>query len=469
VVGGINVIASPAEFISFSQASMLSPTGLCHAFSADADGYVRSEGGVVLILRKAALAKAGGNPIRGLVLASDVNSDGRTNGISLPSAATQAALLDRVYSQAGIDPNRLAFIEAHGTGTPVGDPIEAEALGRTLGAARSEPLPIGSVKTNVGHTEAASGLAGLLKALLSLKHELFPRSLHAASLNPAIPFDQLNLRVCNSPLSLKNDARTCAGINSFGFGGTNAHVVVAPAETVHQRPAPWRAPRNGGFFALTAASKPALTALAKDYADRLVGCSDMETAMVASAISHRRDDLSSRAIISTTRTQQVREALNALVSGSDDLRLTSGTAIGDALPVGFVYSGNGSQWAGMGLTAYRHNATFRAQFDVLDEIFREIAGWSLTGTLFDETLAQRLDLTSVAQPLIFAIQSAGTAALRARGLRPMATASARLRRRRLPVLSICTPPRRLSIFAASIRSLFTGPGEWRPFCRRSRS
>jgi phthiocerol/phenolphthiocerol synthesis type-I polyketide synthase C len=421
VVGGINVIASPAEFISFSQASMLSPTGLCHAFSAKADGYVRSEGGAVLILRKTTQAKAGGNPIHGLVLASDVNSDGRTNGISLPAAATQAALLDRVYSRAGIDPNRLAFVEAHGTGTPVGDPIEAEALGRTLGAARSEPLPIGSVKTNVGHTEAASGLAGLLKALLSLKHGLFPRSLHATSLNPAIPFDQLNLSVCASPLALGNDARTCAGVNSFGFGGTNAHVVIAPAETAHQRPTPWRAPRNGGFFSLTAASKPALTALAKDYADRLVGCSDMETAMVASAISYRRDDLSSRAIISTTRTQQVREALNALVSGADDPRLTSGTAIGDVLPVGFVYSGNGSQWAGMGVTAYRYNATFRAQFDVLDEIFREIAGWSLTEALFDETLSQRLDLTSVSQPLIFAIQSAGTAALRARGLRPAAT------------------------------------------------
>ena len=420
VVGGINVIASPAEFISFSQASMLSPTGLCHAFSADADGYVRSEGGAALILRKATQAKADGNPIHGLVLASDVNSDGRTNGISLPSAAMQAALLDRVYSRSGIDPNRLAFVEAHGTGTPVGDPIEAEALGRTLGAVRSEPLPIGSVKTNVGHTEAASGLAGLLKALLSLKHGLFPRSLHAASLNPAIPFDQLNLSVCNSHLALKNDARSCAGVNSFGFGGTNAHVIIAPAETVHQRPAAWRAPRNGGFFALTAASKPALTALAKDYADRLAGSSDMETAMIASAISYRRDDLSSRAIISTTRTQHVREALNALVSGSDDPRLTSGTAIGEALPVGFVYSGNGSQWAGMGLSAYRNNATFRAQFDVLNEIFREIAGWSLTEALFDEALAQRLDLTSVAQPLIFAIQSAGTAALRARGLRPAA-------------------------------------------------
>ncbi len=421
IVGGINVIASAAEFVSFSQASMLSPTGLCHAFSADADGYVRAEGGAVLVLRKAAQAAAGPTPVHGLILASDVNSDGRTNGISLPSAAMQAALLERVYSRAGIDPNRLAFVEAHGTGTPVGDPIEAEALGSTLGRARTAPLPIGSVKTNIGHTEAASGLAGLLKGMLSLKSGLFPRSLHAATLNPAIPFDELNLRVCTDTLPLGDIDRSCAGINSFGFGGTNAHVVIAPPEASPKPSAHWRPAANSGFFALTAASKGALTELARGYAERLVGLSDGDAAILASAIAYHRDGLTSRAIVSTTRAPQVREALNALVAGSDDPRLTTGTAIGDALPVGFVYSGNGSQWVGMGIVAYRHNAAFRAQFDLVDEYFREMSGWSLKEALFDEALGQRLDLTAVAQPLIFAIQSAGTAALQARGLRPVAT------------------------------------------------
>ena len=421
IVGGVNVIASAAEFISFSQASMLSPTGLCHAFSADADGYVRSEGGAVLVLRKAAQAGAGSSPVHGVILASDVNSDGRTNGISLPSAATQAALLDRVYARAGIDPDRLAFVEAHGTGTPVGDPIEAEALGKVLGAARSTPLPIGSVKTNVGHLEAASGFAGLLKAALALKHGVFPRSLHADRLNPAIPFDELNLRVCTAPLLLTAAAGVCAGVNSFGFGGTNAHVVIAPAAEAQNKPASWRPAPHGGFFAISAATKPALTALAQEYAGRLTGLSDTETARVASAIAHRRDTLPSRAIIAATRTQHVREALGALVAGTDDPRLISGTAIGDDLPVGFVYSGNGSQWVGMGIKAYRHSAAFRTQFDIVDEHFRELSGWSLKEAMLDEALGERLDLTSIAQPLIFAIQSAGTAALRARGLRPVAT------------------------------------------------
>ena len=189
IVGGINVIASPVPFISFAQASMLSPTGLSRAFSADADGYVRAEGGVVLVLRKAALAQSKRNPVHGIIIASDINSDGRTNGISLPSGIAQEALLKRVYSRAGIDLERLAFVEAHGTGTPVGDPIEANALGRGLGLRRSAPLPIGSVKTNIGHLEPASGLAGLVKAVLALNHGILPRSLHFAKPNPAIDFD----------------------------------------------------------------------------------------------------------------------------------------------------------------------------------------------------------------------------------------------------------------------------------------
>ncbi len=422
IVGGINVIASAAEFVSFSQASMLSPTGLCHAFSADADGYVRSEGGAVLVLRKVANATPALHPVHALILASDVNSDGRTNGISLPNPTTQAALLERVYSRAGIDPNRLAFVEAHGTGTPVGDPIEAEALGSSLGSARDKPLPIGSVKTNVGHLEAASGLAGLLKAALSLKNGIFPRSLHAEQLNPSIPFERLNLNVCTSPLAISPVDRMCAGINSFGFGGTNAHLVIAPAENRAKEPNDGRSAGGaGGFFALTAATKSALTALAQDYASRLSGLSDADATIMANAIAHRRDNLASRAIISTTRAQQVREALNALIAGTDNPRLISGTALGGELPVGFVYSGNGSQWVGMGIAAYRNNAAFRVQFDLVDRYFGEMSGWSLKEALFDDGLAARLDLTSVAQPLIFAIQSAGTAALRARGLRPVAT------------------------------------------------
>ena len=418
IVGGINVIASPASFIAFSQASMLSPTGLCQAFSSKADGFVRAEGGVVFVLRKAAHAHGSRNPVRGLILATDVNSDGRTNGISLPSLEAQEVLVQRVYSRAAIDPNRLAFVEAHGTGTPAGDPIEANALGRSLGHERSEPLPIGSIKSNIGHLEPASGLAGMLKALLALNHGILPPSLHCAEPNPNIAFDRLNLTVSNQSLLLPDSPLRCAGVNSFGFGGTNAHAIVAAGR---KNPVPLAAPGpDTSLFALSAESKPALASLAKKYADRVTHLSDEDTATLASAIVHRRDHLADRIVISSCKSQDVVEALNAYVAGDTHAHVTAGTAIGQDIPVAFVYSGNGSQWVGMGISAYRHSTPFRAHFGLVDSLFQQIAGWSLKEALFSDTLQDRLPLTSVAQPLIFAIQSSITAALRARGIRPAA-------------------------------------------------
>jgi phthiocerol/phenolphthiocerol synthesis type-I polyketide synthase C len=418
IVGGINVIASPASFIAFSQASMLSPTGLCQAFSAKADGFVRAEGGTVFVLRKAAHAYGSRNPVRGLILATDVNSDGRTNGISLPSAEAQEVLLQRIYSRAAIDPNRLAFVEAHGTGTAAGDPLEANALGRSLGHERSDPLPIGSIKTNIGHLEPASGLAGVLKALLSLNHGILPPSLHFDEPNPHIDFDRLNLTVCDQSLLLPDSPLRCAGVNSFGFGGTNAHAIVA-AGRKNPQPAVGQAP-NASLFALSAESKPALVALAQKYAERVTHLSNEDTGTLASAIVHRRDHLSDRIVISSCNSHDVIEGLNAYAAGNDNAHLTAGTAVGHDMPVAFVYSGNGSQWVGMGHSAYRHSAPFRAHFGVVDSLFQQIAGWSLKEALFSETLQDRLPLTSVAQPLIFAIQSSVTAALRARGIRPAA-------------------------------------------------
>ena len=184
IVGGVNVLVSPFGFISFSQATMLSPTGLCRAFAAEADGYVRAEGGVVLVLKTLKKAIADGDRIHAAICGSAINSDGRTSGISMPAEKYQIELLCTAYDQAGVAPESVAFVEAHGTGTRVGDPVEATALGAVLGRARSRPLPIGSVKSNIGHTEPASGLAGLLKAMLALEHDEIPRSLHVENPNP---------------------------------------------------------------------------------------------------------------------------------------------------------------------------------------------------------------------------------------------------------------------------------------------
>ena len=188
IVGGVNMLLTPYAFIGFSQASMLSRRGLCQAFSKDADGYVRAEGGAVLVLRTREAAERDGDHIHGLIVGADVNSDGRTNGISLPSKAFQSKLLHKLYIEQGLDPADLAFVEAHGTGTPVGDPIEATAIGETLASRRAAPLLIGSIKTNIGHMEPASGLGGVLKAMLALEHDILPPSLHSRRADAAHRF-----------------------------------------------------------------------------------------------------------------------------------------------------------------------------------------------------------------------------------------------------------------------------------------
>src|SRR6516162_3055522 len=195
IVGGVNLLLAPYPFIGFSRASVLSRRGRCFAFDERADGYVRGEGGAVILLKPLENALADRDPIRAVILASGVNSDGRTIGLSLPSETAQASLLRSVHSRARIAPDELAFFEMHGTGTPAGDPIEAAAVGHALGQSRSKPLPIGSVKTNIGHLEPASGMAGLLKAALALERGVIPASINCETPNPKIPFDELNLRL----------------------------------------------------------------------------------------------------------------------------------------------------------------------------------------------------------------------------------------------------------------------------------
>ncbi|MEV5593826.1 SDR family NAD(P)-dependent oxidoreductase [Streptomyces sp. NPDC052496] len=229
LVGGVNLLLSPQHFVGFCQASMLSPSGRCRSFSADADGYVRAEGGGMVLLKPLTEALADGDRVDAVIVDCAANSDGRTPGLALPRMESQRALLESVYARAGLEADDIAYLEAHGTGTPVGDPIEAEAIGRALGVHRTVgPLPIGSVKSNVGHLEPASGMAGLFKALLVLRHGVVPPSLHAASLSPHIDFERLRLRLVDRTCPVGIGERTVAGVNSFGFGGANAHAILAP-------------------------------------------------------------------------------------------------------------------------------------------------------------------------------------------------------------------------------------------------
>jgi len=419
VVGGVNLLLAPGSFVGFSRASMLSPTGLCRPFSADGDGYVRSEGSLAIVLVREGLIPHVDSTARARLVAAGTNSDGRTSGISLPSTDGQRSLLERVYGGFGINPDDLAFVEAHGTGTRVGDPAEAQAIGQALGRKRNQPLPIGSIKSNIGHLEPASGLAGVVKSILAMERKRLPRTLHLEKDNPDIDFDSLNLAPAREEVDLTAHGDTMlAGVSSFGFGGSNAHVIlqavvptaVEPQAVSNARP---------DMLVLSAASAEVLGRQASLVASLIrSGGQPLET--VAAAAAHHRSRMPERLVIPLTDADDVAAKLDEFAAA----RRASGTGMAHnrALPDGtgltFVYAGNGAQWAGMGRDAFAKDAVFRDRFHAIDALFAAHAGWSLVERLHDPQLAEKLVETSTAQPLIFAVQSATTAALADYGVAP---------------------------------------------------
>src|SRR5438874_11258891 len=373
VVGGINLLLAPYPFIGFSRASMLSRRGRCFAFDERADGYVRGEGGGVVVLKRLRDALADGDPIRAIIRGTGVNSDGRTIGLSMPSEAAQAALIRSVCERAATAAEDLAFFEMHGTGTPAGDPVEAAAVGHALGQLRPEPLPIGSVKTNIGHLEAASGMAGLIKTALALEHGTLPPSLHCVTPNPKIPFDELNLRVVRD---VEARARgKGAGINSFGFGGTNGHAVLAPPPQKAARTQATVGPMPP--LVISARSEAALRDLAGSWQETLAGVAPEGAGPLLRAAARCRDHHSHRLVVLGADPMEAAAKLDAFAAG-DQHAVISGTALREA-KLAFVFSGNGAQWPEMARGAYRASAAFRAAVDEADAALRRGLGWCVGG------------------------------------------------------------------------------------------
>ncbi|WP_336319972.1 SDR family NAD(P)-dependent oxidoreductase [Streptomyces lavendofoliae] len=412
LAGGVNVLINPQGFAAFSQASMLSPTGRCRAFSADADGFVRAEGGGLVLLKRLADALADGDRIHGVIAGTGTNNDGRTPGLALPSAAAQEALLREVYARCGVTPDQLAYLEAHGTGTQVGDPIECEAIGRALGVARTTGgLPVGSVKSNIGHLEAGSGIAGLLKAMLVLQHRAIPASLHAEPLNPAIDFDAWNIRPVVRAEPLAADDRPYAGVNSFGFGGANAHVVLAaPPEPQGGTPAPSATPTGRVPVVVSARTADALRAAADRMAGRLEFAEPEEFYDVAYTSAVRRGRHEYRAAVLAADGAEAAEGLYAVAGGEEPpVQAVQGK-------VAFAFSGNGSQWHGMAADLLSHEPVFRAAVEETDAVLGPMLGWSVVRELAGDE--DRLRLTEVAQPLLFAVQVGLVRLLASYGIRP---------------------------------------------------
>ncbi|MGO3842750.1 MAG: SDR family NAD(P)-dependent oxidoreductase [Alcaligenes pakistanensis] len=424
LVGGVNLLLHPYPFVGFTKASMLSADGRCKAFDAAGNGYVRSEGGAVVMLKPLEQALADGDDVQAVILATGVNADGaRKTGITIPSCQGQIELMRSVLERSGLSAAEVDFVEAHGTGTAVGDPIETTAISAVYGKEREKRLPIGSVKANLGHMESASGMAGLVKAVLALQHQALPPALHLTTPNPAIDFDGLNLELLTQSRILQRaDGKPLvAGLNSFGFGGANAHVLLQAPVAVPVTPS--RLPEAGlPPLALSAKSEGALREQAGNYADLLEGKTSQYFYDVSYAAAHRRQALTRGLIIQPETVEEGVAQLRAYAQGKDPQGLQTVDALDKEGLLAFVYAGNGAQWLGMGVTLLRESPRFAALLTELDSMMQPLAGFSLLEQMQAEPSASRMDDTMVAQPLLFAVQVIVTRMLREDGVTPDAVA-----------------------------------------------
>ena len=419
LAGGVNLILTPELTVYFSRLRAMSPTGRSHAFSADADGYVRSEGCGMLVLKRLSDAERDGDPILAVIRGSAVNQDGRSQGLAAPNGPAQEAVIRQALAQAGVSPASIGYVETHGTGTPLGDPIEVQALGAVLGEGRvaEEPLLIGSVKTNIGHTEGAAGVAGLIKAALALSHARIPRSLHFTEPNPHIAWSELPVKVASeaAPWERNGEPRR-AGVSSFGFSGTNAHVVLEEAPRQQQPEAPANEALSH-LLPLSAKSPEALLALASAYGGFL-SATDVGLRDLAYTTGARRSHHEHRLAVVGSSAEELAAALAAYARGDSPAGVALGKAPVTPLKVVFVFPGQGSQWAGMGRQLFAEEPAFRQALEGCDEAIRREAGFSVIEVLHAEDSAERLTAIDVVQPVLFSIEVALSALWRSFGVEP---------------------------------------------------
>ncbi|MBP3088525.1 alpha/beta fold hydrolase [Corynebacterium sp. sy017] len=427
VAGGVNILASPFVSTAFGELGVFSPTSKIHAFSDDADGFVRSDGAGVVILKRVRDALADGDHILAVLKGSAVNSDGHSNGLTAPNPDAQVDVLRRAYADAGVDPQAIDYVEAHGTGTILGDPIEANAIGSVLGTGRSvdKPTLLGSVKTNIGHTESAAGVAGLLKTVLAMQHNVLPSSLNYTEPNRYVDFDAHHLEVVADPREWPEySGKKLAGVSAFGFGGTNAHVVVS--EFDHADYAAESAQDSSTDTALyhdhQVVSLPISGLLpsrraraAQELATFLDTCTDSDLVGLARSLA-RRNHGRSRAVVLADSVAQAQQRLRTIADGKISTGIYSADAPSTIGPV-FVYSGFGSQHRKMVKELVEYAPQFRARLAQLDEIVEFESGWSILNIVADDEQTYN---TETAQVAITAIQIALTDYLGQLGVKPAA-------------------------------------------------
>jgi phthiocerol/phenolphthiocerol synthesis type-I polyketide synthase C len=428
LTGGISLHLHPFGFMVFSKATMLSPEGRCNVFDADGNGYVRSEGGGVFLLKDYEKALMDGDPILAVVAASAVNTDGYKTGLTVPSAEAQITLMRQACARAGLRPEQIDYLEAHGTGTPVGDPIETRAIGAALGQGRSSPLKIGSIKSNLGHLETASGVAGLAKALLSIEHRQVPATISLNKPNPNIQFDAWNIEVVTDTLELPKKGQLTIGVNSFGFGGANAHVILqSPPELIQGAAASVTASAEAARatvslpLILSARSPEALSAMAQRTADQIRQTPGTDLYDVCWSARYRREQHEQSLLLWVKNPEQTAAALQAFAVGEERSDVFTGRR--QLQPQGsvWVYSGNGCQWAGMGRRLLAESALVRKTVAEINAMIKQHTnGCDLEFLLGQAQTEDCFALTELAQPALFALQVAITRYLQAQGMRPAA-------------------------------------------------
>jgi acyl transferase domain-containing protein len=407
VAGGVQTHLASDGFIRACQSRMLSPDGRCKTFDARADGYVRAEGCGMVVLKRLSDAITDKDNILALIRGAAVNHDGYTSGLTVPSGPSQQAVIRQALADGGLHPDQISYIEAHGTGTSLGDPIEMGALQQVFGQ-RSQPLVVGSVKTNIGHTEAAAGIAGLIKVVLSMQHGEIPPNLHFQQPNPYIDWDQLSVSIPTETTPWSTNGRF-AGVSSFGFSGTNAHIVLEEAPNIEQ-------PINDidqtqHLLTLSAKTPAVLQKLAQRYAAQTETDPDIRLADICFTAQTGRKHFKYRFAVVTESKEQLRLQLETFA------QLGSGQPEVKSLPkIAFLFTGQGSQYIGMGRQLYESQPTFREALNHCDDILRA-GGYfdqSLLSILYPSTSSgqrpeeksEAIHQTAYTQPVLFALEYA---------------------------------------------------------------
>lgn len=420
VVGGVNVILSPATMESLARTQALSPDGRCHTFDASANGYVRGEGCGVVILKRLSDAERDGDRVWALIKGSAVNQDGRSTGLTTPNVLAQQVVLRDALASAGVAAEAVSFVETHGTGTSLGDPIEIEALRAVLGKPRVDGslCALGALKTNLGHLEGAAGIAGLIKVALALRHERIPGNLHLRTLNPRIRMDDSALTLSTQARPWpRADAPRIAGVSAFGLSGTNAHVILAEAPArvapaAHVLPA---APRAVQLVVLSAKDASALDAAAGRLRDHLLAHPELSVGDVAFSLATTRETHPRRLAFAAPSRELLCQQLQAASQGTASALIARGEARGRG-KVAFLFAGQGSQTSGMGQGLYQEWPAFRASLDQCAALLSKELGRSLLELMWSEP--EQLQQTVHAQPALFALELALVELWRSWGVAP---------------------------------------------------